>query len=92
VPLTEKVNFKTKLQWGNRIQVPKLVRWRFKLEGDQILKVTVSVIGVLDLPESFLARMGIDGRIVVPKLILGLFKHGKLTLAGYVFDVTLEPS
>jgi hypothetical protein len=48
--------------------------------------------GVLDLPMSFLARMSVDGRIVIPQLILGLFKHGKSTLAEYVFDVTLEPS
>jgi len=32
LPLTEKVKFKTLLQHGNRIQVPKLVRWQFKME------------------------------------------------------------
>jgi bifunctional DNA-binding transcriptional regulator/antitoxin component of YhaV-PrlF toxin-antitoxin module len=64
--LTQKVNFKTPLQRGNRVQVPKLVRWRFKLETDQILKVTVSVFGVWGISQSYLSRMGKDGRIVIP--------------------------
>jgi len=33
VPLTECVEFKTVLQRGDRVQVPKLVRWEYKLEG-----------------------------------------------------------
>jgi len=40
VPLTETVEFKTVLQKGNRFQLPKLIRWKFKLETVQILKVT----------------------------------------------------
>jgi hypothetical protein len=35
LPLTERVEFKAVLQKGNRVQIPKLVRWRFKLETDQ---------------------------------------------------------
>ncbi len=54
--------------------------------------MTVSVLGVFDLPKSFFARISIDGRIVIPKLILDLFRHDKPTLVGYVFDVTIEPS
>lgn len=30
---------------GNRVQLPKLVRWRYKLESDKVLKVEVSVVG-----------------------------------------------
>ena len=41
MPLTQKVSFKTMLQKGNRVQLPKLIRWKFKLETSQILKVTV---------------------------------------------------
>jgi hypothetical protein len=41
MPLTEKITFKTTLQKGNRIQVPKLIRWQFKLEPTQTLKVGV---------------------------------------------------
>jgi hypothetical protein len=42
VPLTGSVSFKAVLQKGNRVQVPKLVRWKFKLEQDQVLKVSVA--------------------------------------------------
>ena len=31
MPLTERVKFKTVLQKGNRVQLPKLVRWEYKL-------------------------------------------------------------
>jgi hypothetical protein len=41
LPLTERLDFKAVLQKGNRFQLPKLVRWKFKLETSQILKVTV---------------------------------------------------
>ena len=92
MPLTQKVNFKTKFQKGNRVQIPKLVRWRFKLETDQILKVTVSVFGVWGTPESYLSRMGKDGRILIPKLMLTLLKGDKPNLEGHVMEVTLEPT
>ena len=42
MPLTEKINFKTKLQKGNRIQVPQLIRWEFKAETNQLLNVGVN--------------------------------------------------
>ena len=42
LPLTERVSFQAMLQRGNRLQVPRVVRWRFKLESDQVLKATVS--------------------------------------------------
>jgi hypothetical protein len=48
VPLTERAEFKTVLQRCNSLQVPKLVRWKYKLESTQTLKVPVwdrSVIG-----------------------------------------------
>jgi hypothetical protein len=48
------------------VQVPKLVRWRFKLETDQILKVTVNVHGIWGTSQSYLSRISKDGRIVYP--------------------------
>jgi hypothetical protein len=45
MPLNEKVKFEAKLQRGNRVQVPTMVRWRFKLESYQILEVTVGLLG-----------------------------------------------
>ena len=66
--LTQKVSFKTMLQKGNRVQVPKVVRWQFKMESEQVLKVTVNALDVWSGWETFYARMGRDGRITIPKL------------------------
>ena len=55
--LTERVSFKTRLQRGNRVQVPKYVRWHYKLETTQILEVTVSVLGAWRVAQSFLSRI-----------------------------------
>jgi hypothetical protein len=44
MPLTQKVSFKTMLQRGNRVQVPKVVRWQFKMDSEQVLKVTVNAL------------------------------------------------
>lgn len=91
MPLTEGVCFKTRLQRGNRVQVPKYVRWHYKLEPTQILEVTVSVLGVWRPPQIFLSRISKDGRIVIPKLIIALFKDGKPNLNDHVADVRLKP-
>ena len=92
LPLTEKVSFQAMLQRGNRLQVPKVVRWSFKLESDQVLKVTVSCPDVWLIGEQFYATMSKDGRIVVPKLILTRIKRDKHSLEGYAFKVIFEPS
>ena len=91
MPLIERVKFQTKLQRGNRFQVSKYVRWRYKLESDQTLQVTVCVIGVWGTTQVFLARMSKDGRIVIPKVNMGLLQNREVELAGYVLNVTLEP-
>jgi len=65
MPLTRKVSFKTVLQRGNRIQLPKLVRWKYKLEQDQVLKVTVTAASVFAGWETFYARMDKSGRITI---------------------------
>lgn len=91
VPLTEKVAFKAILQIGNRVQVPRLIRWRYKLETDQILKVSVSVVNVWCSPQTFFARVGNDGRITIPKLTLALLGAKKQDLEHYVMDIILEP-
>ena len=92
LPLTEKVSFQAMLQRGNRLQVPRVVRWRFKLENNQVLKVTVSCREASPIGEHFYATMSQDGRIVVPKLILTALAFYKPNLEGYTFQVTLEPS
>jgi hypothetical protein len=91
LPLTERVCFKTRLQRGNRFQVSKYVRWKYKLETDQTLKVIISVNGVYCNPQVFLSRMSKDGRIVITKVNMSLLQNRKSELAGYVLNVTLEP-
>ena len=63
MPLTQKVSFKTMLQKGNRVQVPKLVRWQLKMDTEQVLKVSVTAVDVWSDWQIFYARMGRDGRI-----------------------------
>ena len=92
MPLTQKVSFKTMLQKGNRVQVPKVVRWQFKMESEQVLKVTVNALNVWSGWETFYARMGKDGRITIPKLQRELLRDKEKSLVGYVMDVTLEPA
>ena len=92
MPLTQKVTFKTVLQRGNRVQVPKLVRWQFKMEPNQILKVGVNALNVYTSWQFFYAKMGKDGRILIPKLTLALMRDEKPDLTGYVMEVTLEPA
>ena len=92
MPLTQKVSFKTMLQKGNRVQVPKVVRWQFKMESEQVLKVTVNALNVWSGWESFYARMGKDGRITLPKLTRELLRGREQSLTGYVMEVILEPA
>jgi hypothetical protein len=92
MPLTQIVAFKTVLQKGNRVQIPKLIRWQFKMETDQVLKVSVNAIDVWNSWQFFYAKMGKDGRILIPKLMLALLRSEKPSLAGYVMEVMLEPA
>lgn len=92
MPLTEAITFKTRLQKGNRVQVPKLIRWSFKMETEQVLKVGVTAVNLWTGWQFFYAKMGRDGRIVVPKLALDLLRGENPNLAGYVMEVSLEPA
>jgi hypothetical protein len=97
LPLTEVVSFKTLLQKGNRVQVPKLVRWQFKMETTQVLKVTVKIetSQFSSVSEFFYVRMSGDGRITVPWLPLALLQKQANTdksLTGYVLEVKIEPA
>ena len=80
MPLTQKVSFKTMLQSGNRVQIPKVVRWQFKMDSEQVLKVTVNALNVFSGWETFYARMGRDGRITLPKLPRELLQAGNRVL------------
>jgi len=80
------------LQKQNRLQVPKLVRWEYKLEASDVLQVTVNIIGLLGVREQFLAKMQKDGRIAIPKLTMPLLMRDEQRLEGYAMEVTLEPT
>jgi len=87
LPLTDTVSFKTQLYHDNRFQVPKLVRWEYKLETSQPLNVEICNPG---FQESFLAKMRKDGRITVPALMVALLKQTEPDLKGYVLEITLR--
>jgi hypothetical protein len=94
VPLTSVVSFSAVLQKGNRFQVPKVVRWEFKMESGQVLRIKVGRPDFYGRDEYFFGRMNRDGRITIPKLTVGLLEDrfdGK-SLVGYVLEVRLEPT
>jgi len=95
VPLAQKISFKTVLQKGNRVQVPKLVRWQFKLDTEQVLKVTVNAVNVWGSGQTFYARMDMSGRITIRKLTLKMLQDRtgeRQSLTGAVMEVRLEPA
>jgi len=79
------------VQKGNRVQVPRLIRWQYKLESTQVLNVSVKVVGAFGTREEFYARMSRDGRITVPKLFVDLLRDEEESLVGYTLEVTLNP-
>jgi len=90
MPLTDCVSFKAVIQRNRRIQIPVLIRWRFKLEPGEIFKVDLRV----GYPhEEFYARMSKDGRLTVPKVIAEEFLEDpeEDSLSGYTAEVTLCP-
>jgi hypothetical protein len=92
LPLTQKVTFKTASQKGNRIQIPKIVRWQFKIETNQVLRVNLNSINAYSGTQTFYAKMTKDGRILIPNLIIRLIKEQRPNIQGFIFNVTLEPT
>ena len=90
MPLTETVEFLAKLQKYNRIQIPVEVRWRYKLEHGELLKVSVQPVGSLSVVrgEEFIARLMRGGRITIPWEVVW---HLKLDKPGYMLRVWLKP-
>ena len=94
VPLTEAVGFKVRLEGCGKFMVPKQVRWRFKLESSQVLKVRLHPLEVRFWSEEFYGRMDKNGRVAVPKVMLELMEkelEGR-SLKGAVLDVLIEPA
>lgn len=62
------------------------------MDAEQVLKVGVRVVDLWTGWQFFYAKMGRDGRIVVPKLTLELLRGDNPDLAGYVLEVRLAPA
>jgi hypothetical protein len=93
MPLTGTVSFQTALEKGNRLQIPKLIQWQFKMERSQVLRVGVYGQGLWKGWQFFYARMDKQGRILIPKLTLAVMtREENPNLAGYAFEVTIEPA
>ena len=95
MPLTERVDFKAVLHKGNRVQVPKLLLWRFKLEASQALKATVTAANVFSGWETFYGRMDKSGRLSIPKIVLKQLqsqRRNNKSLTGAIMEVKLEPA
>jgi len=92
MPLTRKVTFQGTLEKCNNIQVPKMVRWQFKMEHDQVLRVGINALDLGRAGHFFYAEMMKDGRIHIPRLRLLILQGEKPSLAGYLIEITLEPS
>ena len=90
MPVAETVEFLARLQKLNRIQIPVEVRWRYKLEPGELLKVLVQPVDEFSVSaEEFIARLLRDGRITIPWEVvwaLGLDKP------RYVLRVWLKPT
>lgn len=65
MPVSETMWIHAKLLSENRVQIPVLVRWKFKLEPGEVLKVEVSPVRS-GASETFFARLQKEGRITVP--------------------------
>ncbi len=91
MPLTEKVTFKAALQKQNRVQIPIVIRWQFKIETTQALKVGVSLPARWKTSQFFYAKMQKGGRIAIPERTMSLLQGDNPSLEGSLLEVTLEP-
>ena len=90
MPLTRRVIFKVQLQNQNRFQIPKAVRWEYKLEPSQVMKVTLKVFNI-GFYESFLGKMLPDGRVTVPRIVIVQLQQRMPNLKADFVEVALEP-
>jgi len=83
LPLTRDEEFLAKVQKGNRIQVPRLIRWMYRLDPGEILMAEVQA-GIGNY-KTFYAQLNRDGRFTVPKIIVEELK----VEPGHTVEVTL---
>ena len=90
MPLTQRVTFKVQLQNQNRFQIPKVVRWEYKLEPSQVMRIVLGVSGI-SFRENFLGKMLPDGRITVPRIVIVQLQQRMPNLKDRLVEVSLEP-
>ncbi len=90
MPLTGRVSFERPLEGCNKVQVPKIIRWQFKLEPNQVLHVGITGFG--KGWEFFYAKMGKDGRIFIPKATMFECSGKNENLAGQLIEISLDPT
>ena len=93
MPLDRHIEFKTKLQRYNRIVVPRHFRWQYKMEKGELLRVNVIPVNSESIDsEEFLAKMGTDGRLTIPKLSIEILAQAEnKDLTGSIFEVQISP-
>ncbi len=93
LPLAGKVAFQGLVEKCCKVQIPKLIRWQFKLEPDQVLKVGIKNSTAGSTWQFFYAKMKKDGRIQIPKLTISMWKRDDPKgLEGCIMEITLEPA
>ncbi len=88
------MSFKTALRRRSRIQVPRLLRWEFKLESSQVLEVSVNFKDEWRSKQTFYAQITGDGRINLPKFVCSQLQedYGEGDMTGAIVEVELSPS
>lgn len=92
MPLSERVSFEAQIQKRNMVQVPKIIRWQFKMDPQQVLRVGINLPKEGSGTHYFFAKMRGDGRIVIPKLIVSILQGKMNDLLGFIFVLTLDPA
>ena len=94
MPLTQQETFKTKLQRHNRLAIPTLLRWQYKIEADELLKVSLKPLNQEGYgEEEFLAKVAVDGPLTIPKLTMQILEQAEgKNLTGVIFEVTITPA
>lgn len=87
VPLSHREEFLARLQKGNRIQIPVLIRWKHKLESNEFLKVDACNTETV-ISRSFYVKLSSDGRFVIPKIVVEELEVKPKDL----LEITLDPT
>jgi hypothetical protein len=89
--LDRKITF-TGIFNSGRVVVPKFFRWLYKLEGSQLLKVSINLAGDWSNNQIFPTKIRKDGKIGIPKAVQDRLKRKDQDLQGCNVDITLEPA